>query len=110
MIAIGGFRIGLMMPSMSTRRHYTQQERERWLTKFDQTGSTAVSFCREHQLCYQTFLRWRKAGRESNAVSADFIEIEVPAPSSAPLTVQQVELTFPGGLTLRIHSPSPIQS
>jgi hypothetical protein len=95
-----------MMARMSTRRYYTQQDREHWLTKFDQADSTAVAFCREHQLCYQTFLKWRKAGRESNIVSgADFIEIEVPTPPPAPPTAPRVELSFPGGLTLRIFTP-----
>ena len=107
---LGRVKVWDMMAGMSTRRHYTQQDRERWLTKFDQTDSTAVAFCREHQLCYQTFLKWRKAGRKPNTgAGANFIEIEVPASSPAPSTAQRVELSFPGGLTLRIHSPAPTQ-
>ena len=110
MIVLGGFWITGMMVPMSNRRQYTQQEREHWLAQFDQTDSTAISFCREHQLCYQTFLRWRRAKRESNrAGNPDFVEIEVPGAPVAPPAAPRVELTFPGGLTLCIHSSAPIQ-
>jgi len=89
---------------MSKRRHFTQSEREQWLARFDSHDSTAASFCRNHDLCYQTFLRWRRLARQQHPPSAPgpFIELELPAqsPSSAPH--QTVELSFPGGLTLRI--------
>ena len=47
------------MIAMSNRRHDTQSEREHWLAHFEKQRSTATSFCREHGLCYQIFLRWR---------------------------------------------------
>tara|TARA_R110002167_G_scaffold364347_1_gene586117 strand:+ start:184 stop:486 length:303 start_codon:yes stop_codon:yes gene_type:complete len=94
------------MADMSTRRHYTRHERERLLALFDHTDSTALAFCREHQLCYQTFLRWRKLARDQVSEPApEFIEIEVPSSAPRASAAPQVELTFPGGLTLRIFAP-----
>jgi len=101
-----------MMPAMSNRRHYTQSEREHWLAQFDEHPSTATSFCREHGLCYQTFLRWRRQARKiksSTAASAPFIELELPVRPSTPPSSEVVELTFPGGLTLRIQSQATPQ-
>ena len=95
---------------MSTRRHYTQQERASLLSQFDHRKTTAVAFCQKHDLCYQTFLRWRKNARDLTTQSeTDFIEIDVPTFPPASPAVPQVELSFPGGLTLRIHSQVPIQ-
>ena len=95
-----------MMPCMSNRRHYTQSGREQWLAQFEEYPSTAASFCREHSLCYQTFLRWRREARKDyTADTASFIELELPAPAVNPTRSELVELTFPGGLTLRIQSP-----
>lgn len=99
-----------MMPCMSNRRHYTQAEREHWLAQFDQHPSTAASFCREHSLCYQTFLRWRREARKNNTTdTVPFIELELPTPSVSPPRRDLVELTFPGGLTLRIQTPATSQ-
>ena len=99
------------MADMSTRRHYTRHERERLLALFDHTDSTALAFCREHQLCYQTFLRWRKLARDQVSEPApDFIEFDVPASLSQPSVAPQAELTFPGGLTLRIFAPVATRS
>lgn len=101
-----------MMAVMSNRRHYTQSEREHWLAQFDQHHSTASSFCREHGLCYQTFLRWRRQTRQqksSTAAPAPFIELELPARPANPPRSELIELTFPGGLTLRIQSHATTQ-
>jgi len=104
-----------MMPAMSKRRHYTQFEREHWLSQFDQHPSTATSFCREHGLCYQTFLRWRRQSRDSKPSTTDapapFIELELPVrpSSSTPPSSEVVELTFSGCLTLRIQSQATPQ-
>ena len=88
------------MAAMSTRRYYTRQERERLLAIFDHTDSTALAFCREQQLCYQTFLRWRRVARDHVGKPApEFIEFEVPASAPQPSVAPQAELTFPGGLT-----------
>jgi transposase-like protein len=100
------------MIAMSNRRHYTQSEREHWLAQFGKLQSTATSFCREHGLCYQTFLRWRRNARKtksSTAAPAPFIELEIPARPSPPTCSELVELTFPGGLTLRIQAQTTPQ-
>lgn len=100
-----------MMAAMSNRRHFTQSEREDWLAQFEKHQSTATSFCRQHGLCYQTFLRWRRDARinkPSAAAPAPFIELALPVRSSTPPKGELVELTFSSGLTLRIQSqPTP---
>lgn len=100
------------MAAMSNRRHYTQSEREHWLAQFEEYPSTAISFCREHGLCYQTFLRWRRDARR-NKSSTDapvpFIELGLPVRPSTPPKGELVELTFSSGLTLRIQSHSTPQ-
>jgi hypothetical protein len=96
---------------MSSRRT-TRKQREHWLAQFDQSTLTAAAFCREHQLSYQSFLNWR---RNAQLIEADtlteFIEVEVPAPIATPISHSSVmELTFPGGLRLRIHPQSSARS
>ena len=99
------------MPAMSNRRHYTQSERERWLARFTQHSSTASSFCREHSLCYQTFLRWRRQTGKNTATPAPvpFIELELPTRPANPARSELVELTFPSGLILHVQSHDPSQ-
>lgn len=89
---------------MSYRR-YSQDERKQWLARFEQSGTSATAFCREHQLSYPSFLRWRRQAGRGVEPPADFIELEVTRPAACPKT-ETVELVFPSGLTLRI-SPQP---
>lgn len=89
---------------MSSRR-FTKRQREHWLAQFEQSNLSAAAFCREHQLGYQGFLNWRRKARPTEAKNlTDFIEVEVPAPQTTLISHESVvELTFPGGLLLRIH-------
>jgi len=99
-----------MLADMSKRRTYTSEQREQWLAKFEQAGTSAVVFCREHQLDYSSFQRWRRTSQstEMTKPKVDFIEVELPSASPTSGPGMHVELTFPGGLTLHIHStPSP---
>ncbi len=59
-----------MMGAMSNRRHFTQSEREYWLAQFEKHQSTATSFCRQHDLCYQTFLRCNRPGDPLGLISS----------------------------------------
>jgi len=99
------------MLGMSSRRS-TKKEREHWLEQFDQSSLTAAAFCQEHQLSYQAFLNWRRKAQSSEAdTPTEFIEVEVPTPASTPISHNSiVELTFPGGLLLRIHPQSSARS
>lgn len=92
---------------MSSRRA-TQKQRAHWLALFDESNLNAAAFCREHEIGYQSFLNWRRKARPAEAVApTEFIEVEVPTATAPPITRDSVvELTFPGGLLLRI-SPRP---
>jgi len=96
---------------MSSRR-FTKKEREHWLAQFNQSSLTAAAFCREHQLSYQAFLNWRRKPQPNKAdTPAQFIEVEVPAPTASPMShSSMVELTFPSGLLLRIYPQSVSRS
>lgn len=95
-----------MLGAMSYRR-YTEEERREWLTRYEQCATSAAAFCREHELNYQSFLRWRQRATPGSESSTEFLELEVPCPVSVP-HAETVELTFPSGLTLRINAqPAP---
>jgi transposase-like protein len=95
-----------MLAAMSYRRT-TEDERKGWLTRFERSGSTAAAFCREHELNYQSLLRWRQMAIAESEGATEFIELEVPCSASAS-PAEAVELTFPSGLTLRINPhPAP---
>ncbi len=95
-----------MLGAMSYRR-YTEEERAAWLARFERFTGSAVSFCREQELNYQSFLRWRREAASEAPGAPEFIELALPSPASAPAG-ETVELIFPGGLTLRIN-PQPIR-
>ena len=92
---------------MSSRRT-TPKQRAHWLAQFDQSNLNAAAFCREHQISYQSFLNWRrKVESDEASPSPEFIEVEIPIAATTSVTRDSVvELTFPGGLLLRI-SPRP---
>lgn len=97
-----------MIGGMSSRRT-TPKQRAHWLAQFDQSNISAAAFCREHQLRYQSFLNWRRKAQSDEACpSPEFIKIDVPVAATTPINRESiVELTFPGGLLLRI-SPRPV--
>ncbi len=91
-----------MIGPMSYRR-YTQDEREQWLAKFEESSSSAAAFCREHGLSYASFLRWRRQAGAGVEPPTEFIELEVGRPGSCP-NPEAVEVTFPSGIILRIFA------
>lgn len=95
-----------MIGGMSSRRT-TPKQRAHWLALFDQSNLNAAAFCREHQLSYQSFLNWRrKVQPDETNPSPEFIKVEVPITAATPVSRESVvEVSFPGGLLLRISSP-----
>ncbi len=93
-----------------TYRRYTEEERAAWLAKFERSTASAAAFCREHEISYGSFMRWRAQAESEPTVPepAEFIELDVPRPAPAQ-SGQSVELSFPCGLTLRIVPTPPAQ-
>jgi len=92
-----------------SRRRYTDEEKARLLAEFQACGSTAAAFCREHRLCYQTFLNWRRAapGDEAFPERPEFIELDLGRPVRAAPAVL-IELELGDGIVLRIRrDPAP---
>ena len=91
-----------------SRRRYTDEEKARLLAEFQACGSTAA-FCREHGLCYQTFLNWRRAapGDEAFPERPEFIELDLGRPVRAAPAVL-IELELGDGIVLRVRrDPAP---
>jgi transposase-like protein len=93
-----------------SRRRYTEKQRKTWVAKFERSSTSAAAFCRKHRLNYQVFLRWRREAGGGAESAPEFLEIEVPSPAAGSGTAETVELTFPGGLVLRIHPQSAPRS
>ena len=90
-----------------SHRRYTEKERKAWLAKCDQSTTSAAAFCRKHRLSYQGFLCWRREANRAAGSATEFIEVDVPRPVGR-MANEAVELSFPGGLVLRIiQQPAP---
>jgi transposase-like protein len=99
---------------MQTRKQYTEQERERWLARFKQSGKSAAAFCREHSISYQALLNWRKADRkkaDTGHEEVKFVEVGLVAggaggsPRARAAGHPVAELELPGSILLRIFAP-----
>ena len=94
-----------------SRRRYTDDEKTKFLTEFDQHGGSAAAFCREQGLTYQTFLGWRRgwdgeSQPDRPMETAEFVEVELQPGNQAPgrsMVDPAVELVLGGGTVLRIY-------
>jgi transposase-like protein len=83
------------------RRRFSPEQIQAYLDAFSQCQLSATEFCRQHQIGYATFQRWRQ-GRAS-AISAKPRFASVPLGS---LLAQSwaVEVTLPNGCALRLQT------
>ena len=85
----------------------SDEEKAALIARFEQSGLRAREFCREQGIAYQSFLAWRRKGREASrprmAASAGFIELAMPA---APEALAELDLRQFAGSTRR---PSELQ-
>ena len=92
----------------------SQEEWERIFERFHSSGMTGAAFCRREKIAKGSFEKWKKkVGRGSKAVAVVPTFIEWPTPSDAAptssmispaLSAGELELSFPGGVTLRWRS------
>jgi hypothetical protein len=92
----------------------SQEEWERIFERFHSSGMTGAAFCRREKIAKGSFEKWKKkVGQESKAVAVVPTFIEWPTPSDAAptssmnspaLSPGELELSFPGGVTLRWKS------
>ncbi len=102
---------------MSAKR-YTKEQKSSWLEEFNQRGGSAAAFCRDREIPYQSFTKWRRAakgeaaGDDTDSTEAKrFVEIDLsPAHGIglAPNTGSAaVELSLGNGMILRIFPTRP---
>lgn len=71
------------------------------------SGLSVLAFCKREKLSRSVFARWRRElGRESGGAAdagASFVELPLPGPAVTPrsLATGELELSLPGGVTLR---------
>jgi transposase-like protein len=96
-----------------SRKRYTDQEKTRIIREFEQHDGSAADFCRQHEVSYQTFMKWRRRATTSLPSMTEppaFLEFELGAAHkrrvfAGPL----IELELGGGIILRIHPARPEQ-
>ena len=92
----------------------SQEEWERIFERFRSSGMTGAAFCRREKIAKGSFEKWKtKVGRGSKVVSVAPTFIEWPTPTDVmpvsatnvpTLSTGELELSFPGGVTLRWRS------
>ena len=97
---------------MSAKR-YTKEQKTSWLEEFKHAGGSAAAFCRDREIPYQSFTKWRRAARraagEEEADSTEakrFVEIDLSPAHGIGLARDvrdaAVELSLGNGMILRI--------
>ena len=79
----------------------SEEEKAALIARFEQSGLRAREFCREQGIAYQSFLAWRRKGREGTGPRMDgpagFIELALSPVASEALA----ELDLGGGAVVR---------
>jgi hypothetical protein len=87
------------------RKTYTLKERELILEKLEQSGLSAMQFCRNEGLCYQTLHSWKKKHRQEHAdLKAGFVEVCLPQGME---TGQRICVRFPTGAEVWFDQVEP---
>ena len=88
------------------RRVYrTAAIRQEFVTRFRQSGLSAVDFCAKHEINLQTFYSWLAKERK-NSTPLSMQEVRVSLPSSGP----EIRVSFPNRVEVyvRVDSPSAL--
>jgi transposase-like protein len=77
--------------------------REALLDAYEQSGQTAMAFCRQHDLKYPTFATWvQKRRRQSASSGPAFAEVMIEAQSARTPDVEPLRITLPEGTLIEI--------
>lgn len=71
--------------------------------RYESSGLTQEQFCRRHGLALSSFQRWRQRLRVRRA-PADFVEIVSASNAALPSSTWSLEVSLPGGVSLRFGS------
>jgi transposase-like protein len=78
--------------------HYSEEEKEKWLEEWRQSGKSIIAFTRENKLVRWTFTKWLKAARSSKA---GFVEVTA---QTKPERITEPEILIERG-GVKIHMP-----
>lgn len=95
-----------MNPSTTHKRH-PRRTREQWqqsIKDFEQSHLSTADFCKQHQLAYSSFAKWRSILNQENQKAPAFVDITptLPVPTSSE-TDWTVELAIGDQIVLRIR-------
>ena len=68
------------------------------------SGLSVLAFCEREKLSRSAFARWRRELSQGSAGAAEASFVELPMPRAAtprPLAAGELEISLPGGVTLR---------
>lgn len=80
-------------------------QRDALLDAFEQSGQSAMAFCRQHGLKYPTFATWvQKRRRGSGPAHPGFAEVTVDLPATVepPVVPEPMRITLPDGIRIDI--------
>ena len=80
-------------------------QRDALLDAFEQSGQSAMAFCRQHGLKYPTFATWvQKRRRGSGPAHPRFAEVTVDLPATVepPVVPEPMRITLPDGTRIDI--------
>jgi transposase-like protein len=89
------------------RLRYSPEQRRELLAAFDRGGLSAMAFCRQHGVAYQTFIAWLRKERERGASllpddAPAFAEVMMQQASQCPSAA--LRMVLPCGTVMEIQS------
>jgi hypothetical protein len=81
------------------RRRFTEQERSKYVARFEGSGLSATEFCRRAKIHLSTFSLWRRASTVRPMAAPTFAEVRLNGIS--PMT-GAVTLHLPSGARLEV--------
>jgi hypothetical protein len=104
-VDLPGEAVRLIRSDSKGRVLVAAEQRDALLDAFEQSGQSAMAFCRQHGLKYPTFATWvQKRRRASEPVHPRFAEVNVDLPALAepPALPESMRVTLADGTRIDI--------
>lgn len=91
------------------RMRFTREQREALLDAYEGSGLTGPQFAALHGVAYQTFATWsQKRRKQSSSPAFPLTLAEVEHSPDSVSEAPSIDLSLPGGATLRLSVPSQL--